>query len=622
MPIPKINPASWSIVSYGEHGPAIPDHPLPNAAVFVLRLRSGKQRGWTATSCFVWTRDAGLWIDRSKLGKKKRRGVLDSDFDMSPEEVAGLRELHKAIGSSSTPRPTRAPSPRRPHAPQHPSPNIVVDQSSPSAMEADADDFSRRLKITAASSPRPSARAQAGPSSGSPGKLYNPNSDSPRRVILTAEPEAMSDAASSSQEQPPDSHRQLFDHRKDDPVRFLARPQASPNAAANRPHVDRPTPTPKSSGDYVSASSTSSASYAHSTLSSNFTLSSATTDSSAPSGLFENPNARRSEVSSSSTNAFSMQLKKLYRGITALEQKILGEQRDKDADDEGNRNTQTVGILIKGRPGSVGGLAGGAEVRGGEDDMEKWKRLLVDHKELAEKVQNLLTLTLAPTVPASLRNIPTKYNLIARLWAHAFHRLLESLRQAASPPNNSHVALEYLQDFIYYAYTFYCALLEERNLSDFRSGWVEALGDLSRYQMAYCALVEKQQTVTATTLLSAPAPSPMTLLTKSMAPGADSQIDTQRPSTPNGGGSSNRAELRAPAAPEVHARINDSPPPSPGRAARLVLEVPSVGLAAARAMELVPEKEHWRQIVREWYTKGLRVAGSVIIVSRRTRAEM
>ncbi|TFY54060.1 hypothetical protein EVJ58_g9087, partial [Rhodofomes roseus] len=160
--------------------------------------------------------------------------------------------------------------------------------------------------------------------------------------------------------------------------------------------------------------------------------------------------------------------------------KILGEQRDKDADDEGNRNTQTVGILIKGRPGSVGGLAGGAEVRGGEDDMEKWKRLLVDHKELAEKVQNLLTLTLAPTVPASLRNIPTKYNLIARLWAHAFHRLLESLRQAASPPNNSHVALEYLQEFIYYAYTFYCALLEERNLSGFRSGWVGALGDLSR----------------------------------------------------------------------------------------------------------------------------------------------
>ncbi|KAH9912646.1 uncharacterized protein B0H18DRAFT_1126962 [Fomitopsis serialis] len=298
-----------------------------------------------------------------------------------------------------------------------------------------------------------------------------------------------------------------------------------------------------------------------------------------------------------------MQLKKLYRAITALEQKFLGEQRDKDADDEGDRNPQTVGILVKGRPGPAGGLAGGVEVRGGEDETEKWKRLLVDHKELAEKVQNLLTLTLAPTVPASLRNIPTKYNLIARLWAHAFHRLLESFRQAASPPNNSLAALEYLQDFIYYAYTFYCALLEEHNLSDFRSGWVEALGDLSRYQMAYCALVEKQQTAASATLSSAPGPSPMALLTNPT--GADSQINTPRPSSPDGGGNSDRAELRAPAAPEAHARIDDSPPPSPGPAARQLLDVPSVGLAAGRAMELVPEKEHWRQVARDWYAKGL-----------------
>ncbi|EPT05882.1 hypothetical protein FOMPIDRAFT_1044363 [Fomitopsis schrenkii] len=367
-------------------------------------------------------------------------------------------------GSPSTSRPTRAPSPRRLHAPPLPTPNITVNQPTPSAMEADADDFSRRLKITAASSPRPSPRPQAGPSSGSPNRLYNPNADSPRRAILTAEPEAMSDAASSSyaprgpaphgprQATPqsraaPDSHRQLFDHRRDDPVRFsvLTRPQASPNAAAGRPHADRPTPTPKSSGDYVSASSTSSASYAHSTLSSNFTLSSATTDSSTPSGLFEKPNARRSEDSSSSTNAFSMQLKKLYRAISDLEKKILGEQRDKDADEDGERNPQPVGILVKGRPGSANGSASGPEVRGGEDEAEKWKRLLADHKELADKVQNLLTLTLAPSVPASLRNIPTKYSLIARLWAHAFHRLLESLRQAASPPTNSPIALEYLQ---------------------------------------------------------------------------------------------------------------------------------------------------------------------------------
>ncbi|KAJ3474927.1 hypothetical protein NLI96_g12171 [Meripilus lineatus] len=38
------------------------------------------------------------------------------------------------------------------------------------------------------------------------------------------------------------------------------------------------------------------------------------------------------------------------------------------------------------------------------------------------------------------------------------------------PPTSSPVALEHLQEFIYYAYAFYCALLEERNLSAF-SPW-------------------------------------------------------------------------------------------------------------------------------------------------------
>ena len=57
----------------------------------------------------------------------------------------------------------------------------------------------------------------------------------------------------------------------------------------------------------------------------------------------------------------------------------------------------------------------------------------------------MLALTLAHTVSASLKNIPQKYNLIIRLWSHAFYHLLESLRHAARPPTSSHVALEYLQ---------------------------------------------------------------------------------------------------------------------------------------------------------------------------------
>lgn len=64
---------------------------------------------------------------------------------------------------------------------------------------------------------------------------------------------------------------------------------------------------------------------------------------------------------------------------------------------------------------------------------------------LAEKMHYLLSMTLAPNVPNSLRNIPTKYNLIIRLWTTAFHRLLESLRRAAMPPTSSVIALEHLQ---------------------------------------------------------------------------------------------------------------------------------------------------------------------------------
>jgi len=97
-------------------------------------------------------------------------------------------------------------------------------------------------------------------------------------------------------------------------------------------------------------------------------------------------------------------------------------------------------------------------------------------------IHNLLRLTLAHNVPVSLRAVPEKYNLIMRLWLHGFHHLLKNLRRCAF--NNLIVALEHLQDFIYYTYTFYSCLFEEDNLSFYQSSWVESLGNLARYQMA------------------------------------------------------------------------------------------------------------------------------------------
>ena len=183
-------------------------------------------------------------------------------------------------------------------------------------------------------------------------------------------------------------------------------------------------------------------------------------------------------------------------------------------------------------------------------------RLTITSLRLAESMHNLLKLTLGPQVPASLRNIPTKYNIIIRLWTHAFNRPLEALRRASF---HSVIALEHLQDFIIYAYTFYTMLLEEQNLESFKAGWLEALGDLARYRMAIAAMT-----------------TPSTALTNS---GEFTPVNEQA--------------LAAQTQPdESIARIDDSPGPS-------------VGVAAARALEVEPEKERWRNIARDWYAAGL-----------------
>jgi len=188
-------------------------------------------------------------------------------------------------------------------------------------------------------------------------------------------------------------------------------------------------------------------------------------------------------------------------------------------------------------------------------------------------MHNLLEISLAPSVPASLRNIPTKYNIIVRLWTFAFHKLLESLRRASF---TSPLALEHLQDFIYYAYTFYTGLLEEPTLNSFKSGWLEALGDLARYRMAVAAMVHGG--VSGQGGLTAKAVSEVTV--ESAKTGTDADAGMAAPG-------SNGSLSDAPAA-----RIDDSPSPS-------------IGVMAARLMDVEPEKERWRNIARDWYGAGL-----------------
>lgn len=127
-----------------------------------------------------------------------------------------------------------------------------------------------------------------------------------------------------------------------------------------------------------------------------------------------------------------------------------------------------------------------------------WVKLSKQHRELAEAHQQFLEMALDPRLPASMHALPHKYNTPSRLWQIGFHQLLERLRHALPPSSNSafndqssQLLLEHMTDFIYFAYGFYTALLEEQRLQPFKNVWVEQLGDLARYRMAVASLTSK-----------------------------------------------------------------------------------------------------------------------------------
>lgn len=189
---------------------------------------------------------------------------------------------------------------------------------------------------------------------------------------------------------------------------------------------------------------------------------------------------------------------------------------------------------------------------------------------------NLLQLSLAPSVPASLKNVPTKYNIVVRLWTHAFHKLLESLRRASF---TSRLALELLQEFIYYAYSFYIGLVEDPQLSSFRSGWLEALGDLARYRMIVAAMLDGAMGGNNSKLTTS-------ALQAVNDMNRENGLEVPVSGTANGNSSGKKS-------------ISDLP------AGRVASQPPSVGIAAARLLEVEPDKERWRNIARDWYATSL-----------------
>lgn len=150
-----------------------------------------------------------------------------------------------------------------------------------------------------------------------------------------------------------------------------------------------------------------------------------------------------------------------------------------------------------------------------------------------------------PLVPSTFQQLAVKYNIPSRLWQVSFHLILERLRHAwmTSQP----AALDLLTDLVYDAYKFYTDLLEDQALSNFRTAWIEALGDLARYRMAIASHV---------------------------------------------GESSRTAAQRDVAQRE---RDEDDTPVDSGA---------SIGAEVAQSWD-VEDKETWRTTARDWYTMGI-----------------
>jgi hypothetical protein len=185
--------------------------------------------------------------------------------------------------------------------------------------------------------------------------------------------------------------------------------------------------------------------------------------------------------------------------------------------------------------------------------------------------------------PTTSRHHPHRHMSTPR----PLHLPYPTLRRASF---TSVLALEHLQDFIYHAYTFYSGLLEEQTLRTFHVGWLEALGDLARCRMAITAMVTGTQaagpealTMAAVSPVLSASPSP--LVPPFSTPYHLSNMSAKSSST-----------YEKPAA-----RIDDSP---------------SVGLAAAKLLDVESEKERWRCIVRDWYTRYQKASSYWFVESR------
>jgi hypothetical protein len=169
-----------------------------------------------------------------------------------------------------------------------------------------------------------------------------------------------------------------------------------------------------------------------------------------------------------------------------------------------------------------------------------------------------------------------------------------------------------MTDFIYFAYGFYTALLEEQRLLPFKSVWVEQLGDLARYRMAVAGLTSKLAGQNEAQSSSRKSEVTTRVSDQDVNDEHDSESGqkrfrprARRPHRSRGAGE-HEPSLSGSQSSRLHISSQESrsqvvpispkiAPPRPGG---------SIGLAALGDWDC-EEQEIWRATAKDWYAKGL-----------------
>lgn len=349
--------------------------------------------------------------------------------------------------------------------------------------------------------------------------------------------------------------RQLFDPRKDDPMRF-----AAPRAGSIASTSTKPGPHSGLTGSTFTLQTDSVMNLSNEAYGADDAASVNTGASGHASASSKRPD-----------HPILGELKKAYRGILELEKKLQDENRRATRDGEREADASSGGPAASGAGVKIRG-------QGKKYDDEYWVKLAKAHKQLAEAHYSFLQMALDPHIPAGLHSLPQRYNIPTRLWQVAFHQLLERMRHAvtAAPPTSSATqgseanVLDHLIEFIQFAYTHYSQLFEDPTVAVFRAAWIEQLGDLARYRMAVAGLASRVHGSHGRDPLNEPTPASL----------------------------SDDEELA------LGASASDAGQPAPAPARGRPADAASIGQAALNDWDL-EEQETWREMARDWYALGL-----------------